>query len=344
MGQLATIAVAAALIAGAVSVMLARGVTGSHKEQNMNRRRTSSLLGLRLSSLACGIGLALGFTLGLALLSPHAALAGGNAAEGKAQSLACQACHIPVSSTSGVPRLAGQREAYLAKQLKAFRAGDRKDDLMSAIAKQLSDADIENLSAFWSQEPVSSDVAALPATLPIRTSKLTMPKDFPKGFTLYHFELDAKAGTVARTYANAPALAAARAGKPLPDGSMLIVANYSAKLDAAKQPVREADGSPAVDQLQSYAAMGSQAGWGKAIPELLRNDNWAYGMFTPEKAPRTEINQAVCLACHKPKASDSYVFTLAALQEKAGGRPATKPAKATSPPAAPAAAPGKPAK
>lgn len=308
----------------------------------MNRRRTSSHLGLRLSSLAKGLGLAISLFVGLALLAPHAALAGGNAAEGKAKSLACQTCHIPVSPTSGVPHLAGQREAYLAKQLRAFRAGDRKDDLMSVIAKQLSDADIENLAAFWSQEPAGSDVEVPAATLPIRTSKLAIPKDFPKGFTLYHFELDEKAGTVARTYANAPAVAAARARKPIPDGSMIITVNYTAKLDAAKQPVREADGSPAVDQVKSYSAMGSQAGWGKVIPDLLRNDNWAYGLFTAEKTARTEINQAVCLACHKPKASDSYVFSLAALQAKAGAKPVKPaavpaPAKAATTPAAPAA-------
>lgn len=255
------------------------------------------------------------------LLAPGRAQAGGDPAAGKALSLACQTCHIPTNPSSSAPRLAGQREGYLLKQLRAFRAGDRKDDLMGAIAKQLSDDDIANLAAFWSKEAAGSDTEVPAATLPIRTSKLTIPRDFPKGYTLYHTELDEKEGSVARTYANSIAVAAARAGKPLPDGSMIFTVNYSAKLDAEKKVVREADGSPAVDKVTSYSGMGSKAGWGKDIPQLLRNDNWAYSLFTADGKPRTEVNQAVCLACHKPQAAASYVFSLQALKDKAQAKP-----------------------
>lgn len=268
------------------------------------------------------------------------AQAGGNAEEGKAKSLACQACHIPINPASGPPRLVGQREAYLAKQLRAFRSGDRKDDQMSVIAKQLSDADIENLAAYWSQQPPGSDVEAPPAAAAIRTSKVAIPKDFPKGFVVFDSKLDEKAGTVSRNYANAIALAAAKAQRPLPEGSVIIVVNYLAKLDAQKQPVREADGSYGVGAVKSYSAMESRAAWGKEIPEVLRNDSWVYGVFTPEKVARTEVNQAVCLVCHKTKAADSYVFTLAALRAKAGALNA--PAKTnmlTKPLATPTASP-----
>ncbi|HYY16633.1 MAG TPA: c-type cytochrome, partial [Gammaproteobacteria bacterium] len=48
------------------------------------------------------------------------------------------------------PNLAGQRAAYLAKQLKAFRSGTRTDPMMSPMAKPLTDADIENLAAYFS--------------------------------------------------------------------------------------------------------------------------------------------------------------------------------------------------
>ena len=170
---------------------------------------------------------------------------------------------------------------------------------MAVIAKQLSDADIENLAAYWSQQPPGSDVEVPPAVAAIRTSKISIPKDFPKGFVVFDSKLDEKAGTVSRNYANAIALAAARAQKPLPEGSVIIVVNYLAKLDAEKQPVREADGSYGVGAVKSYSAMEARAAWGKEIPELLRNDSWVYGVFTPEKVARTEVNQAVCFACHK---------------------------------------------
>src|SRR5687767_3559818 len=80
----------------------------------------------------------------IALALPAVAVAAGNVADGKAKSVACQACHVAASTAGDTPRLAGQREAYIVKQLKAFKAGERKNPLMSAMATQLSDTDIEN--------------------------------------------------------------------------------------------------------------------------------------------------------------------------------------------------------
>jgi cytochrome c553 len=48
------------------------------------------------------------------------------------------------------PNLAGQQEGYLVKQLQAFRDGVRDDSLMTPMAKTLSDADIDNLAAYYS--------------------------------------------------------------------------------------------------------------------------------------------------------------------------------------------------
>ncbi len=43
---------------------------------------------------------------------------------------------------------------------------------------------------------------------------------------------------------------------------------------------------------------------------MLRNGDWNYAVFTPAKTPRPGVNQAGCLACHKPRGKASYVFTL----------------------------------
>ena len=292
----------------------------------------------RKSSWRAGSCLALIFSLGAALSVSTRAEAGGNAAAGEARSLACQACHIPSNpATSEVPRLVGQRAGYLARQLKAFRSGDRKHDLMSAIAAQLSDADIADLAAYWSAAPQDADAKLSPAAQAIRTSKMTFPATFPAGYVMYRTEASVEDKAVSRSYANAAAVAAAKKGKPLPEGSVIVVVNHDLKLDAAGQPVRLPDGSYDVDKVTGYAAMEARAGWGKVIPELLRNDSWHYGVFTADKKPRAEFNQAQCLACHKPKATDSYVFTLAALRDRAQGKPMLiLPA-----PAAPAPAPGK---
>lgn len=47
------------------------------------------------------------------------------------------------------PHLAGQNAAYLVKQLKAFKDGTRKEPLMDPFMAPLTDADIDNLAAFY---------------------------------------------------------------------------------------------------------------------------------------------------------------------------------------------------
>jgi len=71
---------------------------------------------------------------------------------GKTKSAVCVACHGPEGKSSNPlwPNLAGQKDQYIMKQLKAFRAGERTDPLMSPMAAGLSDEDIENLAAYFS--------------------------------------------------------------------------------------------------------------------------------------------------------------------------------------------------
>jgi cytochrome c553 len=78
----------------------------------------------------------------------------GDAAAGKAKSATCAGCHGATghSAVPTYPNLAGQKEAYLVKQLKAFKDGSRKDPTMNAMAAPLSDADMENLAAYYSSQ------------------------------------------------------------------------------------------------------------------------------------------------------------------------------------------------
>lgn len=75
----------------------------------------------------------------------------GDIAAGKAKSGVCAGCHGPegISVNPMWPNLAGQQEAYLAKQIKAFRDGVRKDAMMAPMVSTLSDDDIANLAAYY---------------------------------------------------------------------------------------------------------------------------------------------------------------------------------------------------
>jgi cytochrome c553 len=72
-------------------------------------------------------------------------------AAGKAKSVTCVACHGSkgISMIPMYPNLAGQKEQYLVLQMKAFRDGERKNMVMSAMATGLTDTDIINLSAYY---------------------------------------------------------------------------------------------------------------------------------------------------------------------------------------------------
>ncbi len=69
---------------------------------------------------------------------------------------ACTACHLADGSgmpLAGFPKLSGQHAAYVEAQLKAFRSGDRNNDLngmMQDIASKLTDEDIKLLSNYVS--------------------------------------------------------------------------------------------------------------------------------------------------------------------------------------------------
>ncbi len=86
----------------------------------------------------------------------------GDSDAGKGKSAPCISCHGEQgnSMVSTFPKLAQQHASYLTKQLHDFKAGVRKDPMMSTIAMNLSDADMEDIAAYFAEQKIS--VNALP--------------------------------------------------------------------------------------------------------------------------------------------------------------------------------------
>ena len=80
-----------------------------------------------------------------------AAAQAASAKEGKEKAIACQICHGKGGRSTNplYPVLAGQHAPYIVKQLKAFKAGTCKDPIMNGMAEPLTDADMEDLGAFF---------------------------------------------------------------------------------------------------------------------------------------------------------------------------------------------------
>lgn len=87
----------------------------------------------------------------------RARIGAGDPQAGKAKSAAelCQGCHGETgqSIAAGAPHLAGQYAAYLVKQLRDFRAGERHHEVMNAMAEGLAEADIPDIAAYFASQP-----------------------------------------------------------------------------------------------------------------------------------------------------------------------------------------------
>ena len=83
----------------------------------------------------------------------------GDVAAGRTKANACAVCHGPLglATLPDAPNLAGQSPLYLAAQLKAYRDGARRHEVMSLMARNLGDADIDELTSWYSSLKVRVD-------------------------------------------------------------------------------------------------------------------------------------------------------------------------------------------
>lgn len=102
----------------------------------------------------------IGFALSIlawAMLVGVQAQAAGDLEIGRDKAKQCAVCHgiDGIGKRPDVPNIGGESDFYLAKQLKAFRSGERRHEQMSIIAEALSDQDIADVAAWYSAIAVS---------------------------------------------------------------------------------------------------------------------------------------------------------------------------------------------
>lgn len=69
--------------------------------------------------------------------------------KGKGNYNLCETCHGPTATGQGpIPRLAGQHSAYLFSQLKAYKEGSRKNQVMNGVTMSLSEGDLKGLAEY----------------------------------------------------------------------------------------------------------------------------------------------------------------------------------------------------
>ena len=105
----------------------------------------------------------------------------GDATAGQAKTAVCAACHGPNgnSAAPNFPKLAGQGERYLLKQLTDIKDGKRQVLEMTGQLTNLSDQDLADIAAYYAQQ--KNTVGAADPALVARGQALFRGGDLSKG-------------------------------------------------------------------------------------------------------------------------------------------------------------------
>ena len=165
---------------------------------------------------------------------------------------------------------------------------------------------------------VASVAVAQQALVPPGPNKLKFPQNWDKG-VMYATVDRHDTKQYREFYTSAEAVQAAKDGKEIPNGTVITLAAYAAKVDADGKPVKDANGRFVKDKLVAVNSMQKEAGWGNDIPAAVRNGDWIYQSFSPDGQVNDKANLTACFQCHLPFAKDQYLTNLAKLAGKFPG-------------------------
>jgi plastocyanin len=159
--------------------------------------------------------------------------------------------------------------------------------------------------------------ALLASVVSAGPEQIAFPADWQK-MTLYATVDRYDSKQYRELYTSAEAVKAVREGRPIPDGTVLVMAIHSAKTDDKQMPEKDAKGRFVKDKLAAVTVMEKRKGWGAAVPEAWRNGDWQYASFTADGKPNEKANAGIkaCFECHKPHEKQDFVMSLSQLAGK----------------------------
>ena len=140
--------------------------------------------------------------------------------------------------------------------------------------------------------------------------KVTFPTGYKNNQVLYTTVDRPDNKTVRDIYASREAVKMAKAGQPLPSGTVLTMEVYKAKVDDKGEPVKDVNGRFLKDAMTGIFVMEKRTGWGTEYGDDLRNGEWEYARFTVDGKPPEKADTTACFQCHKPMSGQDFVFTL----------------------------------
>jgi hypothetical protein len=136
-----------------------------------------------------------------------------------------------------------------------------------------------------------------------------IPADWQATFIRYTTVDKPDRKIIRNIYVNPEAFAAIRKGEPFPNGTLLVMADQRARVDAAGAPLLDTNGRMIPEPaFIAIAAQEKRTGWGVGYGPEKRNGEWEYAAFTPDLQPR-EVNLGPCFTCHLPRAAQDFTFS-----------------------------------
>ena len=142
--------------------------------------------------------------------------------------------------------------------------------------------------------------------------KIAFPANYQSG-VLYNIADRSDLKEYREMWTSPEAIEAAKANKPLPYGTVITHVAYKALLDPQGVPLLDHKGRFMKGDLQFYFVMEKRAGWGAEYPVDLRNGEWEFSMFKPDRTFNDKANLNACMTCHRPHERLDFVKSYKAM-------------------------------
>lgn len=154
-------------------------------------------------------------------------------------------------------------------------------------------------------------VAQQPRNYTPGPENITLPADWAQRFIRYSVVDHRERKLVRHIFINPDAFARLRAGEPLPYGSLVILADLRARVDAQGNPLLDQQGRfiPEPGPWLSVNAQQKERGWGEGYGPDKRNGEWEYARFNAD-GTRNNAPVDACFTCHlQNRAQQDFTFT-----------------------------------
>jgi len=147
-------------------------------------------------------------------------------------------------------------------------------------------------------------------TLQAGADRISFPTDFERNYALYGVVDRPDFKVVRFFYVDKPSLKAAKAGKPLPYGTTLVMADKKAMLGPDGQPMVDKDGRmmPESGWVKVYLQKKGK-GWGDDHAANMKNGDWEYAVFNPDGSRFPDQKYDSCFGCHNNRQTPAEDFT-----------------------------------